>query len=94
MQSSTRLRRSPNALTRTVGDVVLVALAPGEGFEKLEGPSSATWLVLDEPLALDHLVDRLSHLYGVPAPRLTDDIAPLVDMLMERRLIESVDGDD
>ena len=92
MEGGTRYRRSPTALTRTVGDVVLIAIPDREGFEKLDGTSSVAWQLLEVPQTASELVDDLAEIYAVGTEEISGPITTMLEAFVGRGLVE-VAGD-
>jgi hypothetical protein len=86
-------RRSPSALTRTVGDVVLIAIPEREGFEKLEGTSSVAWHLLEQAQTAAELIQDLASIYGVETVEVEGPVQTLLEAFQGRSLVEvATDG--
>jgi hypothetical protein len=86
-------RRSPSALTRTVGDVVLIAIPEREGFEKLEGTSSVAWHLLEQPQTAPELIEEVAELYGLSPGEVGGPIETMLQAFEGRGLVEvATDG--
>jgi hypothetical protein len=88
--SEPRYRRSAAALTRTVGSEVLLASPRHDAVDVLPGTAAAVWELLNEPASAPELSRELSSLFGVGAERVAEDIAPLLEELVERGWLERV----
>ncbi|MGH2805640.1 MAG: PqqD family protein [Actinomycetota bacterium] len=92
MNGLARYRRSTRALTRTVGDVVLIAIPEREGFEKLDGTSSVAWHLLEEPQTAPELIDELARIYGVAATEVAGPVSNMLEVFAARGLVEVAQG--
>jgi hypothetical protein len=85
-----RYRRSPAALSRTVGSEVLLASTDRESFDVLPGTAATIWALLGEPTSTRELADELASLYDVPAERAAADMGSLLEELLERGWVERI----
>jgi hypothetical protein len=90
MLAAPRYVRSPSALSRTVRDVVLIAIPAREGFEKLSGTSSVAWDVLATPHTADELIDELAELYGADPAEVAPSVESLIEVFIGRALVSEV----
>jgi len=82
-------RHAPTALTRSVGEEILVALPEGEDIISLAGTSAEVWRALGEDgRTLPDLVDALAQAYRAAPETLGGDVRALLTDLIERGLVE------
>lgn len=87
--SRASFRHAPTALTRSVGEEILVALPEGEDIISLAGTSAAVWRALDEDgRTLPDLVDALARAHRAPPETIGRDVRALLTDLIERGLVE------
>jgi hypothetical protein len=73
-----RWQRAAGALTRDAGPEVLVLTAALEAPYRLDPAAAAVWREFAAPSTVDEVAERLAARFGVPAPRVADDITPVV----------------
>ena len=83
-----RYLRSPAALTRSVGDQVLLASADRDEVDVLSGTASVVWRLLEEPRTLGGLVEMLSAAYRAPRDVIGVDVRALLEDLVGRGWLE------
>jgi hypothetical protein len=77
-----RLERHPDALHRWLLDGVLVAGPRSDEPLHLTTPGDAVWAVMAEPRTPATVAALLGKVFGVPAPVVRTDIAPVLDALL------------
>jgi hypothetical protein len=90
--TTTRLRRAPHVLWRSVGAEVILAEPGRTDFELLSGSGGAVWRALDDPRTLGELIEALAAEHGVEADAIKDDVRQLVHTLSARGLV--LEGDE
>ena len=81
---------SDKSLFTGVGeDIVALNVDDGKcyGMEKV---TAAVWRLLEQPMSVDDLCDRLAHLYAVEPALCRTDVDRLVNQLRSEELIEEV----
>jgi coenzyme PQQ synthesis protein D (PqqD) len=82
-------RRSPEVLSRRVGEEVIVASAEGDPF-LLVGTGLIIWNLLSTPLTVPQLVGELSAAYGAPPAAVGSDVQPFLAELVSRGLVDEI----
>jgi hypothetical protein len=84
-----RYARRDGVLWRHSSDAVIL-LAPSGGGQvfTLEGSGVDLWQLLSEPIALEDAADALAEAYGTTAADVAADIAPVLDELSRREVVE------
>ena len=83
-------RRRADTLFRRAPDGVLVISLGGGDPIWLSAPGDAIWALLDAPLAIDELVERLADQFGAPVDTVRTDCLATLNELEARGLVESV----
>jgi hypothetical protein len=83
-----RLVRSPTVLWRRTAFGVVVRTVEGP-VVALEGSGAALWDRLEQPATPAELADALAARYDAPVEVVADDIAPVLDDLVAKRILES-----
>ena len=84
--------RQPEALWRRAYPNRVLVLPPGaEEPVLLEGTAASIWELLEEPCSADELGRALSDVYGADEALVAADLAPAVDDLTARRVLERRD---
>jgi hypothetical protein len=86
---SQRLTRSAAALSRVVGDEVLLAQPGKRDVDVLSGPAATAWHLLEVPTTMPAVLEMLADLYSVPVADIHREVVDLVADLMERGWLES-----
>lgn len=90
-----RYRRSSEALERSFGGEVLLALPEREDVELLSGTASSVWLLLAAPTSAEDIVKRLARDFAVDLETVKADVEPLLRQLERGGWIERIaHGDD
>jgi hypothetical protein len=84
-------RHAEGVLSRSFADEVLLAAPRRDEVDQLSGPAADVWVILDQPLRVDDIVERLRKLYGAPVERVRDDVQALLNDLVERGWLEVVE---
>lgn len=85
--SEVRYRRSPDALSRRVGDRVLLTRAGADAFEVLDGPGATIWETLATPTTVAEIVAALASSFEAPSDVIERDVEALVGALAERGMV-------
>ena len=85
------LRRA-DVLWRATMDAVLIRPPGATELTKLAGTGRSLWAVLEEPTSFDDVCTRLATEYDAAVDEVAADVAPVVDDLVERGVLERVDG--
>jgi hypothetical protein len=85
------LRRA-DVLWRATLDGVLIRPLAGKEVTKLAGTGQSLWDVLDEPATFAEICARLARRHDADASSIATDLAPVIDDLVERGVLERVDG--
>lgn len=86
--SQHRWARHPDALWHEVSSGCVVSVHDEYLF--LNGPVTALWLSLDEPVAQDELIAGLSSMYQLDRSTIIDEIQPAIDALHTKGAIQQV----
>ena len=84
------LRRA-DVLWRATMDAVLIRPPGASELTKLAGTGRSLWAVLEEPASFDDVVARLATAYAAEIDEVAADVAPVIDDLVERGVLERVD---
>jgi coenzyme PQQ synthesis protein D (PqqD) len=87
-----RLRQSPSTPWRRVGNEIILAPRGRDDFDRLSETASFVWSILETPCTLEDLVEAVAETYSVPAEGIAPDIGALVADLLEKGVIEEVNG--
>jgi coenzyme PQQ synthesis protein D (PqqD) len=90
--TSGRFVRSPRALSRAVGQEVLVTAAGREEVDRLSPTAGAVWSLLEEPRSLSSLIDKLAGRFDAPRDRIAADVGSLLADLIRRGWVDEVPG--
>lgn len=92
MNAQSKFVRSPQALSRTVGDeTVILDLESGTYFG-LDPVGARMWQLLGEGKSFAEVCNAILDEYDVPRERLEADLLALAAQLAEHRLISVSDG--
>jgi len=91
MEGDLVYKHAEGVLSRSYADEVLLAAPRRNEVDQLSGPAADVWVVLDRPLRIDDIVERLTKLYGAPVERVRDDVQALLDDLVERGWLQVVE---
>ena len=94
VDASRRLNRSAAALSRIVGDEVLLARAGTRDVDVLSGPAATAWHLLEVPATMPALLEMLADVYSVPVADIERDVAILVADLTTRGWLETDGSED
>ena len=81
-------KKSPRALSRVVGDEVLIAVPQDRQVLSLSSTGRAIWELLDSPITIPELVLRLARLYECQEDSIAPDVNAFLNQLLERRAVE------
>jgi hypothetical protein len=84
------LRRSSSALSRTVGEEIILATPESPELTRLSGTGAALWRLLDRPRSLSGILKELERIFSADRKTLASDLELFVADLTERGLIEEV----
>ena len=84
-----RYARRERVLWRRSGDAVVLLPADGSQVFTLEGSGVDLWQLLAEPIALDEAARALADVYGTTSDEVAADIAPVLEELSRREVIEA-----
>ena len=84
MNASTLYSRSEEILWRRVGPQVLVADPAGGDVASLSEPTSATWLLLEEPRTIDTIIDALAGEFDVVPSGIAGHVSRILRTLEQR----------
>lgn len=83
-------QRDPRVLWRGVGEGVLL-LPPGSADSvTLSGSAGRLWALLDQPLTIPQLVERLAGHYAMDEASIESAVADTVEVLAERQAVVAV----
>lgn len=85
-----RFHHSAAALSRRIGDDIVVTNVDRDDFELLTGPATRVWQLLSIPRAFPDLLVRLADHYGVPTLAVASDVEALLDHLLRGGFVEEV----
>lgn len=89
-----RYQQSAEAMTRRVGDDVLVATPVDEQVHELSGGASAVWQELRTPRTMVNLVDRLATAHRVAPSDIAAQVEECLDALVRLQVVEEVQDFD
>lgn len=81
-QSGRRLRRADDWLSATIGDELVMMSTETGLYLGLSGTGSRIWELLEAPLSLDMLCEKLSVEYDVTPHQAKHDVAEFIDELV------------
>ena len=88
--NSLLFKRSAEALYCEVGpDIVALHVERGQCYG-MENVTAAVWTLLEEPATTEQLCDKLVELYDVNIETCRTEIEPLIALLREEGLVETV----
>ncbi|QDX25126.1 PqqD family protein [Sphingomonas suaedae] len=91
--ASTRLRRSPTAMSSELPDgFVIMDIESGHYFS-LNETGSAIWGALENPVTEGEIVDRLCERFDIPADTCRAKVADFLDRLGRFRIVEIAPAD-
>jgi hypothetical protein len=82
------------ALTRRVGDEVLLARPEGSGVDRLSVPASALWLLLERPRTRADLIRALAADFEMGVDEMVGHADRLIRELESRGWIATANADD
>lgn len=71
-----------------LGDEVVILDLESSAYLGLDDVAATIWQLLERPMRVDELENRLLELYDVDPDRLRDDLSAFVSELLERGLVE------
>ena len=83
-----RYQRAAGAVWRQAHGSVFVLPDSGRDVVVLTGTGEQLWWLLAEPMTMDQAAHRLGEIFGVPATAVSRDVAPVVDDLAARGVLE------
>jgi hypothetical protein len=83
-----RVRRTPGAPFRQVGDEIIVAVPGRDEFDVLTGSAIAVWSLLDVPRTVAELVRVLARRYRAAPGVVERDVRALLDRLGSTGTVE------
>ena len=86
---TTRYTRRERVLWRRTGDAVVLLAGDGRQVFTLEGSGVDLWHLLAEPIDLDEAASALAGVYGASSEQVAQDIAPVLEELSRRDVIEA-----
>jgi hypothetical protein len=92
MPDRERFRRNEQVLWRRTGDGAVLARPDGDGFERLSPTGAAVWELLGEPASVETVAGELAEVFDGKGSTIDDDVAAIVEQLVERGLAEPDDG--
>jgi hypothetical protein len=84
-----RYARREQVLWRRTGDAVVLLAGDGQEVFTLEGSGVDLWQLLAEPIGLDEAASALAGAYGASREQVASDIAPVLEELSRREVIEA-----
>ncbi len=72
------------------GEAVIINLGNGM-YHTMDGVGAEVWLLIEQGLTLDAMVELLAGRYGVPADTMRADLTELEDELLQASLVVSTD---
>lgn len=81
-------RRASSVVWRKSHDAVLVRPVVQAEIVALSGTAEAMWELLVDRMTIDELSSKLAQTYAAPAAQIRDDIAPMLDDLVARGVID------
>jgi hypothetical protein len=81
---------SDGVLQEDFGDQIVIGDASNSRWLILRGTAIDTWRLLDEPRSLADLLALLTQRYEGEPERIAADVRSLLDMLLERGLVQRV----
>jgi hypothetical protein len=84
-----RYARRERVLWRRSGDAVVLLPADGSQVFTLEGSGVDLWHLLSQPIALQEAAAALAETYGTTSDQVAADIAPVLEELSRRDVIEA-----
>jgi len=85
-------RRVTQVLWRRTADRVMLLPVPEGELISLSGTGVVLWDLLAAPASEQDLASTLAQVFGEAPERVAADIRPVLDDLVERRLIETVEA--
>lgn len=90
IQSTSVLHRDPNMLfSKMDQEVVMLSISNSE-YYGLDEIGSRIWEILEKPVRVDQLIDRLLEEYEVSRTQCENDVFPLLNELYDKKLIHLV----
>lgn len=83
-----RYTRNPQVLAGQVGSEVVLLSMEVESYFALNGPASAIWDLLAQPMTREELIDRLTSSYRVAPETCEREVAHFLATLVDRRLVD------
>jgi hypothetical protein len=81
-------RRAAGVVWRRAHGSVFVLPDSGREVVVLTDTGEELWWLLAEPMTIDQAAHRLAEIYGVPDAAVSRDVAPVVDELAARGVLE------
>ena len=85
--------RTPEALWRRVGDEIVIAGSGRDDFERLSPIAAVVWELLEEPITLESMVDRLAGPFDADAAVIEEDLGTMIARLVEMGFVQALDGE-
>jgi hypothetical protein len=85
-------RRAGRTVWRYAPGTVLVLPMAGDDLLALVGTSADLWRLLAEPLTVDQTARRLAEVYDTSPDAIRQDIAPVLDDLASRGVLDRLDS--
>ena len=83
-----RYQRAAGAVWRNAHGCAFVLPQPGSEIVVLAGTGHDLWRLLAEPMSIDQVAHCLAETYDVPADAVTRDVAPILDELASRGVLD------
>jgi len=91
MNSQTIIKRTNKALASAIDDEVVMFDADAGKYYGLNSVAAAVWNMLDEPLRIDDICDKLTEQFDVKKEKCLDEVLGFLPELQEKGLIEIAD---
>ncbi len=82
--------RDDRVLWRSVGGRAVVFISPNGEIVTLRGAGARVWELLTRPQTGSELVQRLAHVYAIPAEIVRDDLFPVLGRLLDHEILRTV----
>jgi hypothetical protein len=90
IEPSSRVRRAPHVLWRSLGDGALLTTPGDVEFVHLSVTAAAVWERLDGTRPLSEVLDALAEMFDAPRSTLLEDVSSLLNGFAQRRWIETL----
>ncbi len=87
-----RILRRADVLWRATLDAVLIRPLDGGDLTRLAGTGRALWAAIEEPTTFADLCTTLAGVHDADATAIAIDVGPVIDDLIDRGVVESLDG--